>query len=277
MNTAQLAVVSVSTRHDTVEEMLSAYSTAGFRNVEFYLPEVWEYLDQGRSVEELRNLLDQYDVDCIGGFAHFDNYVTCFGNAVTFEHDNHQIIRNAELLDDLGATAMVVGADAPDDPDEFSDILDHYAERYAMLADQVAHTEVTLCLEFNWSPLIKSLRSAAEITRRTDRDNMGVLFDPAHYHCTPTKFAELTAENVETIEHVHVDDMRDKPGDLSTPSRDRLLPGKGGLPLQQMIDRIESHGYDGYFSIEMFNEDLWARSPKEAASMMYDSLLPYCE
>lgn len=277
MNTTQLAVVSVSTKHDDIGQALSAYGAAGFGNVEFYLPEAWEYLDDERTVEDLRALLDQHGIDCIGGFAHFDNYVTCFGNPVTFEHENHQIVRNAELLDALDAPTMVVGADAPDDRQEYPDILGHYAERFAALGEAVAHTDVTLCLEFNWSPLIKSLGSAAEIARRSNRDNVGVLFDPAHYHCTPTKFAELTASNVETIEHVHVDDMRDKPGDISTPSQDRLLPGDGGLPLERILDRIEDHGYDGYFSIEMFNEDLWERPPKEAASMMYDSLLPYCD
>lgn len=277
METDQLGVVSVSTDHDDVEEMFGAYADAGFENVEFYMPEVWEYLDEGRTVADLQTLLDDHGIACIGGFAQFDNHVTCFGTPATFEADNHQIVRNAELLDDLGAETMVVGADAPEDHYDFDDVLGHYAERFRWLGEAVAHTDVTLCIEFNWSPLLKTLRSAAEIARRTERENVGVLFDPAHYHCTPTKFDEFTDENLREVAHVHVDDMIDKPGDISTPSRDRLLPGEGGQPLERMFDRIEDAGYDGHFSIEMFNEDLWALPPAEAANRMYDSVLPYCD
>jgi 4-hydroxyphenylpyruvate dioxygenase len=105
--------------------------------------------------------------------------------------------------------------------------------------------------------------------------NVGVLFDPAHYHCTPTKFDQLTPENVATIRHVHVDDMSDKPGELSNCNSDRALPGKGCLDLKSIFGQLEKYGYKGYFSIEMFSEKLWAMPARKASKIMYDSLLPF--
>ena len=84
------------------------------------------------------------------------------------------------------------------------------------------------------------------------------LFDPAHYHTTPTKFEHLTAETVRWIRHVHLNDMRDKPGELSDCNADRVLPGAGMLDAHALISRLEEHGYTGFFSLEMFNADLWA-------------------
>ncbi|HYI24655.1 MAG TPA: TIM barrel protein, partial [Thermomicrobiales bacterium] len=76
--------------------------------------------------------------------------------------------------------------------------------------------------------------------------------------------------------HVHLDDMANKPADLSNCNADRVLPGAGVLDLAVIIGRLEEHGYDGFFSMEMFNEDLWALPAAEAARQCYQSLLPYC-
>ncbi len=64
-----------------------------------------------------------------------------------------------------------------------------------------------------------------------------MIFDPAHYHCTPSKFDQLMPENVATVRHVHVDDMRDKPAELSNRNSDHVLPGQGILDLPALFGR----------------------------------------
>jgi 2-keto-myo-inositol isomerase len=177
----------------------------------------------------------------------------------------------------LGGTNMVVGTDGPADLSVVADPIGAMAGCFAEVAARIADTGVTLCIEFNWSPLVKSLRTAAEIARRSDAGNVGVVFDPAHYYCTPTKFDQLSAENVAMIRHVHVDDMRDKPPELSHCNSDRVLPGQGILDLGALFGAIEKHGYEGFYAIELFNEELWALPAQQAARLMYESLLPLCE
>jgi 4-hydroxyphenylpyruvate dioxygenase len=87
----------------------------------------------------------------------------------------------------------------------------------------------------------------------------------------------ITRESVPFIRHVHVDDMRDKPAELSNCNADRVLPGKGHLDLKTLFGAIEGHGYHGYFSIEMFSDELWAMPAEKAARLMYQSLLPLCD
>jgi sugar phosphate isomerase/epimerase len=159
--------------------------------------------------------------------------------------------------------------------------IEQLAQAFAKVAREIEATKVNVCIEFNWSPVVKSLRTAAQIARRANEisglQNIGVLFDPAHYHCTPTKFEQLTPENIALIKHVHVDDMADKPGELSDCNGDRVLPLRGCLDLRALFGAIEGGGYDGYFSIEMFSEELWNMSARDAANKMYQSLLPLCE
>jgi sugar phosphate isomerase/epimerase len=271
---SQLAINSVSTHRHPLDVCLLAYAEVGFANVEFPLHHVRDYLEAGHSLADVRRLLQGNDLRCIGGF---ETILECFTLPESRAQNHRRIIENARLLAELGGTHLVVGTDGPPDLGAVQDPLGQMAAVFAQVADSIADTGVDLCIEFNWSPLVKSLRAAAEIARRSGRANVGTIFDPAHYHCTPTKFDQLNAENVATIKHVHVDDIRDKPAELSNCNSDRLLPGEGILDLPALFGRIEALGYEGYFAIEMFSEELWGMPVQEAAQLMYDSLLGLCE
>lgn len=53
--------------------------------------------------------------------------------------------------------------------------------------------------------------------------------------------------------------------------------GKACLDLPALFGGLESFGYDGYFSIEMFSDGLWQMPAAHAAQLMFDSLPPLCE
>ena len=272
MKTTQLAINSVSTVKADLEECMAGYHAAGFHNVEYTLKHVKDYLALGHTVEDVLALQDKYEMHCIGGF---ETGVECFSPAEQQAENHARIVENARLLSALGAKTMVVGTDGPADPASVTDPVVVITKTFAQVAKQVKPTGITLCLEFNWSPVVKSLRTAAEIARKSRAANVGVLFDPAHYHCTPTKFDQLNPQNIAFIRHVHVDDMNDKPGELSNCNSDRALPGKGCLDLKAIFGQLDKNGYKGYYSIEMFSDKLWAMPARKAAKIMYDSLLPY--
>jgi 4-hydroxyphenylpyruvate dioxygenase len=279
MRREQLAINSVSTHQKDLVEALDAYAAAGFRRVEFVLPLVKEWLAAGHTVDEVRGLLEQRGLRAAGGF---QSSVTCFAplEAQRTNHDLH--VANAQLIHDLGGGTLVVGTDGPPEPDRQAmgdplAALEPIAATLAGLARRIEGMNVTIALEFNWSPVIKSLQSAVAVVRMANHPQLGVLFDPAHYYTTPTKFEHLTAETVPWIKHVHLDDMRDRPGDLSHCNSDRVLPGEGVLDLPALIGALERHGYHGLYAIEMFNADLWQLPAAEAARRCYQSLLPLCE
>jgi sugar phosphate isomerase/epimerase len=277
MKKEQLAINSVSTRQGDLVEALDAYAAAGFRQVEFVLPLVKDWLARDHDVTDVRRLLEDRDLRAIGGF---QTHVACFApdDARQANHAIH--LDNARLIHELGGGTLVVGTDGPQgarDPklDPMS-LLDPIADTLAELCRAVEGLQVAIALEFNWSPVIKSLQSAVAVARRVNHPQLGVLFDPAHYYTTPTKFEDLTAETVPWIKHVHLDDMRDKPADLSHCNDDRVLPGEGILNLPALIGSLERYGYSGLYSIEMFNADLWQLPAGEAARLCYESLLPLC-
>jgi 2-keto-myo-inositol isomerase len=166
-------------------------------------------------------LLKQHDLRCIGGFV---CGMEAFSDAQAQKANHKYLIENARLLSELGegtAQTLVVGTDSMDA--SVADPLGRYAQALADVAGQAAPLNASVLIEFNWGA-VKSLQAAVEVVRRSGAPNAGVLFDPAHFYCTPTKSEDLTPENVAWIKHVHVNTMRRKPAELSNCNSDRLLP-----------------------------------------------------
>nr|MDQ2732699.1 sugar phosphate isomerase/epimerase [Armatimonadota bacterium] len=109
MNRSQLAINSISTR-GPMEETLAGYAAAGFRNVEFYLGHVKEYLAQGYSLSDFRRLLDGHQLRFIGGF---ETQLEGFSAGEARAANHKQVVENAKLIAELGGTALVVGTDGP--------------------------------------------------------------------------------------------------------------------------------------------------------------------
>lgn len=266
MDPSQLAINSVSVKADSLEVMLDAFASAGFAQVEFQLPVLKTWLAEGHRLADLQALLDRYQLGFIGGF---EAQVLCFADEPKQQANRELQRANAKLVDALGGGTIVVGSDGPAQPRD--DDLLVVGRALGELAEELPES-VSMALEFNWSPVVRSVKSAYEVVVAADHPRVGILFDPAHYHCTPSKFEDLTRDVCRRIQHVHVDDMRDKPGDRSQCNADRVLPGEGCLDLPRILNTIEDAGYSGWFSLEMFNADLWALPPHEAAKLMYQAM-----
>lgn len=273
MKISQLAINSISTNvKGDLPRSLAAYAQAGFRQVEFALPHVKDWMSAGHTLDEVRQVLKSNNLRAIGGF---QTHLECFTSPDSKEANLAVHLENAELIHELGGGTLVIGTDGPSSPS--LDSLSVIAGRLRDLAEQIDRYDINVALEFNWSPIVKSLDSAVLIVQQVNHPRVGVLFDPAHYYTTFTKFEHLNARTIPWIKHVHLDDMRDKPADFSHCNSDRVLPGQGILNLRAMIAVLEEYGYNGWFSIEMFDEDLWKLPVEDAAQECYQSLLPFCE
>ncbi len=272
MKVGQLAMHSLSTSHHNLEEALDAYAAAGFRNVEPYLPLVKAWMEDGHTVEQTRALFDSRSIQLI---ASSELAVECFHASDVLLPNLRANVENARLISELGGSAMIVHTDGPEQVTAES--LDPIARAFLDLADATEDLDVDIAVEFNASPVIKSLQSGVRMSEIADHPRVGVLFDTAHYHVTPTKLRDINERSVRYIKHVHLNDMPDTPADLTHRDFDRVLPGEGVLDLPEIISALEDSGYEGYFSIEMFSAELWQLSTREAARRCYESLLPLCE
>jgi 2-keto-myo-inositol isomerase len=272
MKAEKLAINSQCTFQHNLEEALDAYAAAGFPCVEPHLNLVKDWLDDGHTVDEAWELFQSRELRVV---ASSQLEVMCFGSPDARMPNLRANAENARLIRELGADKMIVGTDGPEQ--NSVEALDDVAGAMWNLAEATEDVGVDIAIEFNWSPIVKSLQSAVRVAQIADHPRVGVLFDTAHYHVTPTKLRDINESSVRYIKHVHLDDMPDTPADLTHRDFDRVLPGEGVIDLSEIISALEQNGYEGYFSIEMFSAKLWRLPAKEAARKCYESLLPLCE
>ena len=273
MKTSQIAIATASTAPaEPWEEKLAAYSAAGFRRVELQLDHAKRWMSQGRRTGDLAKLLESFQLRCIGGF---ECPIECFSDAGRQRENHNLLVANARLLAELGGGVLVVGTDGPVKNSLVA--LDTIGKVMATTAKRFPES-VALAVEFNWSPVVKSLRSAVCVAQAARSERVGIVFDVAHYHCTSSKLEDIDHVSVPLFKHVHINDMRPQPGEHSHCNDDRVLPGsgQGGLDVKGIVRRIESLGYRGYFSLELFNQELWKVPSAKISGEMYGAMVGLC-
>ncbi len=104
--------------------------------------------------------------------------------------------------------------------------------------------------------------------------NVGLLVDSFHLHCAGEPNAHLKRIPLDKIVFCH---LNDAPG---LPLHDvedgkRLLPGQGVIDIRGFLSTLTEMGFNGVMSLEVFNAELRAMAPKDAAKKAWQATLPY--
>jgi len=125
-----------------------------------------------------------------------------------------------------------------------------------------------------WGKHIFDHRDAWEIVRRADHPNIGLILDSFH-----TLSRKIDINSIRSIpkEKIFMVQLADAPlidMDLLYWSRHfRNMPGEGDLPVAEFTRAIAETGYDGYFSLEIFNDQFRGGNANAIAVDGYRSLI----
>lgn len=117
---------------------------------------------------------------------------------------------------------------------------------------------------FTWSA-VRTLGEAVAVADAAG--GLPVVIDTFHWASGGSSLGDLERLDPARIAVVHVNDAASDVAELG--DADRVLPGEGALPLDDLYDTLGRIGYDGVFSVELFNPEFWARGPAEAAALSY--------
>jgi len=136
------------------------------------------------------------------------------------------------------------------------------------LADLAAARKIQVAYEFlAWATWQRDIATSWEIVERAERSNVGLVIDSFHVFKGGSSLEDLRRIPIERVSIVHVTDAPERDMELVELSRHhRLFPGEGSLPLRAMIDVLREKGYDGWYALEIFNDEYWKREPKEVAA-----------
>ena len=111
---------------------------------------------------------------------------------------------------------------------------------------------------------VNSLAQCATIVQKVARENVGLVLDTFHFFAGGSTVASIAKVDPRKIFIVHVNDVERAPRRKMHDAL-RLFPGKGIIPLAQILGAVKAIGYTGKFSVEIFRPQYWNQPPLDVA------------
>ncbi|SNQ45269.1 conserved hypothetical protein [Frankia canadensis] len=148
---------------------------------------------------------------------------------------------------------------------------DEAAAGFAEICDLVAEAGLLAAFEFMPFKAVATLDVATEIVVRAGRDNGGLVVDAYHFFRGGSRLedvARVSGDRIVTLQ------MSDAPGsapdDLLIETRTaRLLPGAGGLQLEDLLRALDATGTNATVGVELLSDPLRELDADEAARASY--------
>ena len=241
-----------------LSEKLEAIAAAGFRGVEIFESDLLAY--NGTPADIAREMSDLgLRAVTFQPFRDFEG-MPDLQRQRTFDRAE----RKFDLMQELNCDLLMVCSNVS--PESLGGI-DRSATDFHDLGDRAAKRGLRVGFEaLAWGRHINDYRDAWEVVRRADHRAIGLVLDSFHTYARKTDLKQLHAIPGDRIFLVQLADAPWLDMDVLTWSRHfRCFPGQGDLPLLDFMAAVEATGYQGDLSLEIFNDQFRAGSPRSLA------------
>jgi 4-hydroxyphenylpyruvate dioxygenase len=180
--------------------------------------------------------------------------------------------RKFDLMAQLGCDLLMVCSNVS--PDSLGGI-DRAAADFHELGERAAKRGFRIAFEaLAWGRHINDYRDSWEVVRRADHPAVGLVLDSFHVLARGTKLNPIRAIPKDRIFLVQIADAPKLDMDYLSWSRHyRCFPGQGDLPIAAFMDALQTTGFDGLISLEIFSDRFRAGSARSVAIDGQRSLL----
>jgi sugar phosphate isomerase/epimerase len=252
-------------RPATLVTKIEAAAAAGFRAIEPWNDDVDAHLAAGGTLEEIQALLAQHglivpSMIAIMGF---------IGNEEPGRDERlAEARRRMQQAKDLGSPFIVAS------PPLGQADLACCGRDYAELLEVGREIGVRPAMEFlGFVDQVNSIAMARDIMDRSGDPTATIVIDWFHMvrgDGRETIFEDLRALRAEQIAIVHLDDVPYQKPVSEMTDGDRVYPGDGDIPVDELFAVLREIGYAGPISLELFNEELWAQDPFAVVQTGYE-------
>ena len=149
-------------------------------------------------------------------------------------------------------------------PDESLKIL---KDSLGELLEHAERRDVRIGMEYEPGLLVEKAEELADLIREMHSDSFGANLDLGHSHVLgedPEPVIELLGSK---IFHIHLEDIRAR-------KHYHLIPGEGDLDFGRIFRALESQGYSGFVTVELYTYPQRPRAAAEAALRYLDRFTP---
>jgi 3-dehydroshikimate dehydratase len=241
-----------------LSEKLQAIAAAGFRGVEIFENDLLSY--QGTPTDVAKEIADLgLTLITFQPFRDFEGMPDAQRRR-TFDRAE----RKFDLMQELGCASLLVCSNVSP---EASGGIDRAAADFRELGERAAKRGLKVGFEaLAWGRHINDYRDAWEVVRRADHPAVGLVLDSFHIYARKTDLRQLNAIPGDRIFLVQLADAPWLEMDVLSWSRHfRCFPAQGDLPLVDFMAAVVATGYQGDLSLEIFNDQFRAGSPRAVA------------
>ena len=149
--------------------------------------------------------------------------------------------------------------------------------RYRELLEIGATMGVKPSMEFlGFVDQFNSIEDALDVMERSAHPDATTILDPFHVYRGGGDMESILKLKPGQIAISHFNDTPDIPPREEQHDHNRVMPGEGHLDLARYCALLGEVGYDGWLSLELFNEKHWAEDPVEVACLGLEKLQQWC-
>lgn len=268
----KIALHGVSVWHSNLVTQLRIAHETGYQGLEILPDHLFRYLDNGGSYEQLRQLMERYQIE-----------ITCINALKSIGRHTPQE-RAALMQEAVRLCDAAVALKCPVVQILALTELDHLpsSEREAILLENItaiADLGKPLGIKFQIEVMAftatHSLQQGLDLIKKSGRDNVGLVIDFWHLHAGgKTEPAEVAAMDKNLIYGVHFCDGRAAAPDEKWDEwvQRNYAPGEGEVDIASWVQAVKESGYQGVWSPELLSprnweHDLWDIARESLASM----------
>lgn len=240
-------------------DKLRIAAEVGYDAIEPWSDEIAEHIESGGRLSDLRKAIDD-------GGLRVASMIALGGWADAPEADLPAVrdacLRRIEHCAALGCPTIVASP-----PGEVVD-LELAARRFALLADWGRPFGVRPSMEFlGFVAGVRNLASAWAIAVGSGVPDPTIVPDVYHLLRGGGTLDDLLQLDGSRYAIMHWNDLPASPPPAEQADADRVLPGEGVVDLARVARNLDSVGYSGPISLELFNPGLWRQDPVAVARL----------
>ena len=244
----------------TILDAIDTAANAGYDGIEPWVSELDQWIQAGGSLEEVGEKAESRGIQIVNLIAFPEWAVPEEDRRAKGLVEAERCLKMAQALNSAFLAAPPMGIH-----DRKVDLFP-VAERFAELVDLAAGYGVTPLVEY-WG-IAQTLGTTGEalfVAAECGRPGVQLLADVFHMYKGSGHHNGFEHFGPGRLGLVHINDYPEIPNREAVTDADRVYPGDGVAPWDQILQSLNAIGYEGMLSLELFNQDYWDQGPEASA------------
>jgi 2-keto-myo-inositol isomerase len=229
------------------------------------LLEIWKAkLDDYLCGKDLTSLVNLFAGAKIKPYAINSIENITFRNKEDFGQVKDETLRLSEVAHRIKCKYLVVVPSRKPPGITKREIVEESVKSLQQLSRIALDYEIALAFEFigREDCSVNNLATCWDIVEAVDLDSVGLVIDAFHFYLGNSSLESLQKVDPEKIFIFHINDSEDL-SRSELEDKNRLLPGKGIIPLREIAKGLQGIGYNKMVSVELFRPEYWEWDPEK--------------